>query len=68
MMLTGGSDAVYCKKLMSTLLDVALEWFVILPDGHITNFDQFATLFREHYLVNKAPTRLSYDVFDVKQY
>ena len=34
---------------------------------HITNFDQFATLFREQYLVNKAPTRLSYDVFDVKQ-
>jgi len=25
-------------------------------------------LFREQYLVNKAPTRLSYDVFDVKQY
>jgi len=54
--------------LMSTLSGVALELFVSLPDGHITNFDQFATLFREQYLVNKAPTRLSYDVFDVKQY
>jgi len=68
MMLTGGSDAVYCKMLMSTLSSATMEWFVSLPDRHITNFDQFATLFREQYLVNKAPTRLSYDVFDVKQY
>jgi len=59
---------VYCKMLMSTLSGATLEWFVSLPDGHITNFDQFATLFREQYLVNKAPTRLSHDVFDVKQY
>jgi len=68
MLLTGGSDAVYCKMLMSTLSGAALEWFVSLPNGHITTFDQFATLFREQYLVNKAPTRLSYDVLDVKQY
>jgi len=68
LMLTGGSDAVYYKMLMSTLLGTALEWFVSLPDGHITTFEQFAMLFREQYLVNKAPTRLSYDVFDVKQY
>ena len=68
MMLTGGSDVVYCKMLMSTLSGATLEWFISLPDGHITSFDPFATLFREQYLVNKAPTRLSYDVFDVKQY
>jgi len=48
---------------MSTLSGATLEWFVSLPDGHITTFDQFATLFKEQYLVNKAPTRLSYDVF-----
>jgi len=36
MMLTGGSDAVYCKMLMSTLSGAELEWFVSLPDGHIT--------------------------------
>jgi len=68
MMLTGGSDVVYCKMLMRTLSDAALEWFISLPDGHITSFDQFATLFREQYLVNKAPNRLSYNVFYVKQY
>ena len=68
MMLTGGSNAVYCQMLMSTLSGTALEWFISLPDGHITSFDQFATLFREQYLVNKTPARLSYDVFDVKQY
>jgi len=53
---------------MSTLAGAALEWCVSLPDGHITTFDQFAALFREQYLVNRAPTRLSYDVFDIKQY
>ena len=68
MMLMGGSDVVYCKLLMSTLAGAALEWFVSLSDGHITTFDQFATLFREQYLVNKGPTLLSYDVFDIKQY
>jgi len=68
MILAGGFDVVYCKLLMSTLVGATLEWFISLPDGHITTFDQFATLFREQYLVNKAPTRLSYEVFDIKQY
>jgi len=45
MMLTGGSDVVYCKLLMSTSAGATLEWFVSLPDGHITTFDQFAPLF-----------------------
>ena len=66
MMLTEGSDAIYCKMLMSILSGAALEWFISLPDGHITSFDHFATLFRELYLVNKAPTRISYDIFNVK--
>jgi len=68
MMLTGGSDVVYCKMLMSTLSGAVLEWFVSLPDGHITNFDQLVTLFRSSTLLTRPPTRLSYDVFDVKQY
>jgi len=25
-------------------------------------------LFKEQYLINRAPTRISYDVFDIKQY
>ena len=68
MILIGGYDVVYCKLLMSTLAGAALKWFVSLPNGHITTFDQFATLFREQYLVNRAPTRISYDVFGIKQY
>jgi len=68
MMLSGGSDVVYCKLFMSTLAGATLEWFVSLLDGHITSFDQFSTLFREQYLVNKAPPPISYDVFDIKQY
>jgi len=53
---------------MSTLAGAALEWFVNLSDRHIATLDQFATLFREQYLINKAPPPISYDVFDIKQY
>ena len=63
MMLSGGSDAVYCKMFMSTLQGTALEW-----SGHITNFQQFSKLFVDQYIVNKAPPRVSYDLFDVRQY
>ena len=35
---------MYCKMLMSTLSGTVLEWFVSLCDGHVTTFDQFATL------------------------
>ena len=47
MILSRGSDIVYCMLFMSMLAGAALEWFVNLPDGHITSFDQFSTLFRE---------------------
>jgi len=47
MMLSGGSDDVYCKLFISTLAGAALDWFVSLPDGHITSFDQFSMLLRE---------------------
>jgi len=67
MMLSGGSDAVYCKLFMSTLSEIALEWFVSLPDGHITSFQQFSKLFMEQYIVNRAPPVVSYDLFDVRQ-
>jgi len=67
MMLSGGSDAVYCKLFMSTLSGIALDWFVSLPDGHITSFQQFSKLFMEQYIVNRAPPVVSYDLFDVRQ-
>jgi len=47
MMLSGGSDAMHCKLFMSTLSGTVFDWFFTLPDGHITSFDQFLTLFRE---------------------
>jgi len=68
MMLVGGSDAVRCKLFMSTLTGMAMDWFISLPEGHITSFAQLSRLFREQYLANRAPTPVSYDLFDVKQY
>jgi len=68
MILVGGFDAVRCKLFMSTLIGMAMDWFISLPEGHITSFTQLSRLFREQYLANRAPTPVSYDLFDVKQY
>jgi len=68
MMLVGGSDAVRCKLFMSTLTGMVMDWFVSLPEGHITSFTQLSQLFREQYLANRAPPPVLYDLFDVKQY
>ena len=55
MMLVGGSDAVRCKLFMSTLDGMAMDWFISLPEGHITSFAQLSRLFREQYLANRVP-------------
>jgi len=68
MVLVGGSDVVRCKLIMSTLTRMAMDWFISLPNGHITSFLQLSRLFREQYLANRAPPPISYDLFDVKQY
>ncbi|XP_068503845.1 uncharacterized protein [Phaseolus vulgaris] len=44
-----------------------MEWFVSLPEGHITSFQQFSKLFMEQYFVNWTPPVVSYDLFDVRQ-
>jgi len=57
MMLVGGSDAVRCKLFMSMLAGMAMDWFISLPDGHVTSFAQLSQLFREQYIVNRLPHR-----------
>jgi len=47
MMLVGGSDVVRCKLFMSALTGMAMDWFISLPDGHITSFPQLSQLFME---------------------
>ena len=49
MMLVGDSDVVRCKLFMSTLTGMAVDWFISLPEGHITSFTQILRLFREQY-------------------
>ncbi|XP_068498162.1 uncharacterized protein [Phaseolus vulgaris] len=68
MMLVGGSDAVRCKLFVSTLTGMTMDWFISLPNGHVTSFAQLSQLFREQYMANRAPPPVSYDLFDVKQY
>jgi len=68
MMLAGGFDVVRCKLFMSTLVEMAMDWFINLPDGHVTSFARLSKLFREQYIANRAPPPNSYDLFDVRQY
>ncbi|XP_068503889.1 uncharacterized protein [Phaseolus vulgaris] len=66
--LVGGSDAARCKLFMSTLTGMVMDWFISLPNGHITTFQYLSQLSREQYLANRASPPVSYDLFDVKQY
>ena len=59
MMLVGGSDAVRCKLFMSTLAGTAMDWFVSLPNGHVTSFPQLTKLFKVQYIANRAPPPVS---------
>jgi len=52
MMISGETDAMHCKLFMGTFAGTTLDWFICLPDGHITSFDQFSTFFREQFIVN----------------
>jgi len=36
MMLVGGPDTVKCKLFMITLVGTKTDWFISLPDGHVT--------------------------------
>jgi len=54
MMISRGTDAMHYKLFMGTFSGTTLDWFISLPDGHITSFDQFSTLFKEQYIVNQA--------------
>jgi len=38
MILVGGSDVVRCKLFRSMLVGTAMDWFINLPDGHVTSF------------------------------
>jgi len=52
---------------MGMFTGMVVQWFVGLPDGHITYFDQFSGLFREQFIVNQAQLPLPFDLFSVKQ-
>jgi len=47
---------------MSTLTGMAMDWFISLPEGHVTSFAQLSQLFREQYLTNRTPAAVSYDL------
>jgi len=54
MMISGGTDVMHCKLFMGTFIGTTLQWYVGLPDGHITSFNKFSALFKEQFIVNRA--------------
>jgi len=62
MIILGGTNAMHCKLFMGTFTGTTLQWFIGLPNGHITSFDQFSTLFREQFIVNQAPPPVPFEV------
>jgi len=68
MVLVGGADTVRCKLFMSTLVGTAMDWFISLPNGHMTSFAQLSKFYREQDIANRAPPSNSYELFDVRQY
>jgi len=64
-------DAVIPTTLVGpkvTLAGTTMDWFISLPDGHVTSFPQLTKLFKAQYLANRAPSLVSCDLFDVRQY
>jgi len=67
MMISGGTNVVHCKMFMGMYTGTMLQWFVGLPDDHITSFDQFSRSFKEQFIVNQAQPPVPFDPFGVKQ-
>jgi len=67
MIISSGIDVIHCKMFMGTFTETTLHWFNIILDGHITLFQQFSRIFKEHFSTNKVdPPRLP-NLFDVRQ-
>jgi len=52
MMISRRTYAMHCKLFMGMFAGTTWDWFIGLPDGNITSFYQFSTLFREQFIVN----------------
>jgi len=48
MMISGGIDAMHCKLFMGTFFGLVLDWFISHPNGNISSFDLFSTLFKSN--------------------
>ena len=66
-MISGGTDVMHCKMFMGTFTCTMLQWFVGLPNNHITYFDQFSGFLREQFIVNQGQPPVPFDLFGVKQ-
>ena len=49
-------------------MGTTIDWFISLPNEHMTSFPQLTKLFRAQYIANRAPPPISYDLFDIRKY
>ncbi|XP_057745542.1 uncharacterized protein LOC130963443 [Arachis stenosperma] len=67
MFLNSDSDPILCRSFPTFLDGAALLWFSNLPAGSITNFDEFAKLFINHFAASKIYARDSDYLSTIKQ-
>ncbi|XP_016172317.1 uncharacterized protein LOC107614688 [Arachis ipaensis] len=67
MFLYSDSDPILCQSFPTFLDGTALLWFSNLPKGCISNFDEFAKLFTNHFAASKIYVRDSDYLSTIKQ-
>ncbi|XP_057760678.1 uncharacterized protein LOC130981056 [Arachis stenosperma] len=67
MFFNSDSDPILCRSFPTFLDGAALLWFSNLPAGSITNFDEFAKLFINHFAASKIYVRDSDYPSTIKQ-
>ncbi|XP_015941771.1 uncharacterized protein LOC107467247 [Arachis duranensis] len=67
MFLNSDSDPILCRSFPTFLDRAALLWFFNLPAGSITNFDEFAKLFINHFAASKIYVQDSDYLSTIKQ-
>jgi len=67
MLISGGSDAIYCKMFVRTFTGIALKWFSKIPNVTISSLIEFSQVFLERFAVNRPKQLQLVDMFDVRQ-
>lgn len=60
-------DGVKCRVFLNTLVGLAQHWFNQLSPNSIQSFNNFSTLFLQHFASNKRYRKMVPSLFTIKQ-